>query len=187
MLLQSRIQHYKGHIKKRIRHLIDLVFVTALHLAIHKITRALPGPVMQITRVVNVLPVSLHRECHTRVRRQIGTNLHVIHKVLLVVGNIGDLLADCRINAMLFQKIRTQLRILGNNVMNILIALRKPVDIHIKMILMLVAGEKIHRRVRIVLWKNATEMIAVYPVAVKIIEHQYLCIQFNDKAAVMNK
>ena len=111
MLRQSRIKHDKCCVKIRVCHQTDLVLIDTLNLTIDQITRAFPFPVIQIARMVDVPSICLDRKCYTGIRGQIRVHLDIINQIVLAMCDVGDLLTDGRIDSMLLQKIRTELRI----------------------------------------------------------------------------
>ena len=54
--------------------------------------------------------------------------------------------------------------------MNIFVLIRHPQDIHIKVVLMLMAGKHIDLRIRIIFWKTAAKYIPIYFIAWKIVK-----------------
>lgn len=71
--------------------------------------------------------------------------------------------------------------------MNVPILLCQMEHVHIKMILMLVAGKDIDWRVRLVLRQPAAKPVAIYPVPTKIIKDQNFLIYLYHKTTVMYK
>ena len=65
--------------------------------------------------------------------------------------------------------------------------LRQPEHVHVKMILMLVAGKKVKFLFPVKFRQNAAEMIAVQISALKIIKYQYMFFELYHKTAVVYK
>ena len=60
-------------------------------------------------------------------------------------------------------------------------------NIHVKMILMFVAGKHIDFCIRCVIWNLSRKVETIHPVPAKIIKNQYQIIHFHQKTAVMYK